>query len=196
MGSTTQISPPDAGATVTIVHTDAIGVVMADGITSLAGDHTKDAVAPSENDYCISLLIEYGNFKFYSGGDLDGSYSSSSYGYTYNDAESVAAEFVGAVDLYRANHHGSFHSSNQFFLDTLNPQVSTISCGLNSQYGHPAQEPLDRMLAKGDVYLATFCDMSRTYGPSIITNSDIIVNSFDGGDTFTMHGKTYVSGRR
>ena len=80
MGSTTQINPPDAGATVTIVHTDAIGVVMADGITPLGGDHTQDNPQPSENDYCLSILIQYGNFKFYSGGDLDGSYSSSAFG--------------------------------------------------------------------------------------------------------------------
>jgi hypothetical protein len=99
------------------------------------------------------------------------------------------------VDVYRANHHGSFHSSNQYFLDVLSPQVSTISCGLDSQYGHPAQEPLDRMLAKGDVYLANLCSRDRDYGASIITDSDIVLKSLDGGDSFLMHGKNYISGR-
>ena len=51
------------------------------------------------------------------------------------------------------------------------------------------------MLAKGDVYLANLCTLDRNYGASKITDSDIMLKSLDGGDSFLMHGKTYISGR-
>jgi beta-lactamase superfamily II metal-dependent hydrolase len=64
-------------------------------------------------------------------------YAESSFGYLYNDIESFVAPRVGEIDIYRANHHGSGHSSSQLFMDTLNPQLSLISCGVANSYGHP-----------------------------------------------------------
>jgi len=184
--STSQIRPPDTKAKVTVVTVDAIGAKSISGV-SLSGDHTKDSLPPSENDYSVGITVEFGDFKYATMGDLDGDYATSGFGYTYNDIESVAARRVGSVDIYRANHHGSGHSSNQLFVSTMKPTVSLISCGLDNSYGHPDQVVLDRLLQSGDVYLTSLCNPERNYGKSKILNGHIVVRSKDGS-TFTVSG--------
>jgi beta-lactamase superfamily II metal-dependent hydrolase len=191
LSSTTQIDPPDAGALVTIVQVDANGVMMADGITPLQGDHSTDAVPPSENDYSIALKIRYGTIDYATAGDSDGEYAISTFGYTYNNVEGVLAPLYGQVDILRANHHGSQHSTSQFYVDTLNPDASAISCG-NNTYGHPGQGVLDRLLGTGDVYLTNLCDATRNYGAAVIVNGDILIQSSDGVN-YTVNGTAYVA---
>ena len=191
VGSTAQIDlGPDV--TVKIVQADADGMVMADGVTSLKGDHTADALPPSENDYSIALKISFGKVDYATAGDTDGEYAESAYGYTYNDVERVIASRFGQVELLRANHHGSGHSTSQYYVDTLNPDVALISCGANS-YGHPAQTTLDRLLATGAVYQTNACETDRDYGATVIANGDLVVKSSDG-QTYTVNGVAYLAG--
>lgn len=190
LGSTSQIDL-GGGVIVQVVGVDAIGAVLADGVTPVGGNHTAEATPPSENDYSVGLRIRYGQFDYLTAGDTDGEYAVSSYGYTYNDIEKVIAPRIGQVDMLRANHHGSGHSSNAAYLATLDPTVSLISCGANS-YGHPDQATLDRLLATSDVYLTNLCDTTRNYGASVIVNGDIVVQSGDGL-TYTVNGRAYLA---
>lgn len=189
--STTQIDPPDANAIVEIVQVDADGVTLADGVTPLQGDHTNEATPPSENDYSIALKIRYGQIDYATAGDSDGEYNTSQFGYTYNDVETILAPRFGVVDVMRANHHGSSHSTSQTYVDALNPDASFISCGSNT-FGHPAQAVLDRLLLTGDVYLTNLCDTTRNYGTSVIVDGDIILRSTDGVN-YTINGAAYVA---
>lgn len=191
IGSTTQIDPPDAGAVVEIIHSDGANIVMADGVTSIQGDHSADAVPPSENDYSIALKIRYGQIDYATAGDSDGEYNTSSFGYTYNDVETLLADLYGPVDVLRANHHGSSHSSSQYYVDTLDPLTSFISCGDNT-FGHPAQAVLDRLLATSDVYITNLCDTTRNYGSAVLLDGDIILISTDGVN-YTVDGTSYVA---
>lgn len=191
LGSTTQIDPPDSGATVTIVQVDADDVMMSDGVTPLQGDHTGMSLPPSENDYSIGLKIRYGTIDYATAGDSDGEYATSQFDYTYNDVESVLAARFGQVDVMRANHHGSGHSSSQDYVDALNPAASAISCGDND-FGHPGQAVLDRLLGTGDVYLTNLCDETRDYGASVIVDGDIILRSSNGTD-YTINGNNYTA---
>jgi hypothetical protein len=144
-----QFNPPpsdvDAGSSVEVIITDAQGVVMIDGESPLDRDNrfwrdeNGTLLPPSENDYCIALVVRHGNFTYFTGGDLDGQYNVSRFGYSYNDVETPIAPRVGRVDVMQVNHHGSSHSTNQFFVDTLRPQASLISCGVENSHGHPAQ---------------------------------------------------------
>ena len=195
-----QLNPPDADSSVEVVITDAHGVVMIDGETKVSGDNrfwtdpeSGRVLPPSENDYCIGLVVKHGNFKYFTGGDLDGTFSTSGWGYTYNDCETPIAEKVGEVDVMQVNHHGSSHSTNQFFVDTLRPQVSLISCGQGNSHGHPAQIVLDRVLPVSDVYLHHICALERDYGDARFTVTDILITSEDGGLSFTVDGERYVS---
>jgi hypothetical protein len=191
VGSTTQIDPPDAGAVVEIVQADAQGIMMSDGITPLQGDHTGMSTPPSENDYSIGVKIRYGTIDYATSGDSDGEYATSQFGYTYNDVETDLADRFGQVDVMRANHHGSGHSSNQYYVDTLNPDVSAISCGNNS-FGHPAQAVLDRLNATGDVYVTNLCDTTRNYGAALLLDGDIILQSSNGLN-YTVNGTSYLA---
>lgn len=189
-GSSTQIDL-GGGVTVKIIESDAKDVMMADGTTPVSGNHTADINPPSENDYSITTKITFNKMDYVTGGDTDGEYATSSYGYTYNNIESFIAPKIGKVEIVRANHHGSGHSSNQTYIDTLNPEVSFISCGSNS-YGHPDQTVLDRLNATSKVYITEECDPNRLYNGAIIVNGDIVVKSSDG-IAYTVNGTAYTA---
>ena len=130
--------------------------------------------------------MQYGNFRYATFGDLDGQYDTSSYGYTYNDEETGVAPRVGEVDVYKVNHHGSEHSSNEFFVKTLSPQVSVISCGEDNSYGHPDQITLNKLLPISQVYLTEKGNPSASYENAIISNGDVDIHVAVGGKTFTV----------
>ena len=193
IGSTTQI---DLGAniTTTIVQVDADGVMQSDGVTPVAGDHTLESVPPSENDYSITIWINWDKFDFISGGDTDGEYATSSFGYTYNDVESnVAARIDQEVEVIWVNHHGSSHSTNQTFVDTLSPEVAIYSVGSTNTYGHPDQGVLDRLYLHGTKqYFTQIGDLDRDYYDSIIVDDNVVVQVTDGVN-YTVDGDAYVA---
>jgi competence protein ComEC len=69
------------------------------------------------------------------------------------DADVMAEEKVLSfmsepVDILQVAHHGSANNTNsEFFLRTLNPRISVISCGFDNIYGHPHKETLERLNA-------------------------------------------------
>jgi len=184
--STTQINPPDSGATVTIVAADAYGAKMLSG-ESVQGDHHHQSFPPSENDYSIGLVATFGSFTFATFGDLDGEYATSEYGYVYDDIEATVIKRVGEVDVYNVNHHGSNHSSSPAFLQKLKPTVSVISCGENNNYGHPGQDVMDRLwqVSKA-IYVTEKGNPDTRYGNAIITNNDICITASSSSDTYTV----------
>jgi beta-lactamase superfamily II metal-dependent hydrolase len=189
--STTQIAPPDPGAVVTIIQVDGDDVYMADGVTPIQGDHTGSSLPPSENDYSIALKIRYGQIDYATAGDADGVYNASQWGYTYNDVETPMADRFGPVDILRVNHHGSGNSTNQYYVDTLAPTVSLISCGPNS-FGHPKQEVVDRLTAANDVYITNYCASDVDYSGTVVVGGDIVILSTDGLN-YTVNGAAYVA---
>lgn len=58
-----------------------------------------------------------------------------------SDIHSLPAQ----VTLLKVAHHGSRYTTDQEFLDLVDPQIAIISCGKNNTYGHPHQEVLDRL---------------------------------------------------
>lgn len=80
--SSTQINPPDADTTVTIISADGIGCYSANG-TTIATNLVGTSYPPSENDYSIGILIQFGKFSYVTSGDLTGQYTIS-YDSSYN----------------------------------------------------------------------------------------------------------------
>lgn len=75
------------------------------------------------------------------------------------EAEMLGAGVVGgagAVDFYKAAHHGSRYSNTREFLLALSPLASVISCGEGNRYGHPSEEAVRNMEESGS---AVFCTM-------------------------------------
>ena len=104
----------------------------------------------SENDLSLGVLISYGQYQEWIGGDLSGETTSS-----YTDVETHAAALIGDVEVLRVNHHGSSHSSNATFVGNLDPEVSIISVGESKSHGHPDSDILLRLAATSDVYITT-----------------------------------------
>ena len=172
------------GVTFNIMALDGNGAII-------AGNFSGDSNPPSENDYSIGALLSYGNFDEWLGGDLDGQYEVNSFGYTYHDIELSVAPEVGDVDVYKANHHGSSHSSSATFVHQLDPEVSILSVGDGNTFGHPSQEIMDRLLATSTVYMTQRGDTSTNIGSAIVAGNIVIKTS--NGSTYTVNGTPYTA---
>lgn len=94
-----------------------------------------------ENSASVAVVVEYGDFDAWIGGDLTGEPAQG-----VTDVESEAAPFAGDVDVYTLNHHGSRTSSNQTFLSTLKPEVGINQNSVTNDHGHPNSEVVERLL--------------------------------------------------
>src|SRR5215207_4805596 len=173
-----------AGVTFNIVAANGNGALI-------AGNYSDDSNPPSENDYSIGAVLSYGNFDEWIGGDLSGHYEVGDFGYTYHDIELSAAPEVGDVDVYKANHHGSSHSSSATFINQIDPEVSIVTTGNGNNYGHPAQSTMDRLLATSTVYMTERGDTHTNIGSAIVAGNIVIKTS--NGSTYTVNGTPFLA---
>lgn len=125
----------------------ANGAVAAPGWAPVSVDLTPAAYSGKENAASIAFLIEYGDFRYLTAGDLTGGASLD--GFLTPDVESLLAEAAGKVDVVHANHHGSLSSSNSSFVEATAPDAVLIQAGEDNAYGHPHPEVLSRWRAIG-----------------------------------------------
>ncbi len=52
-------------------------------------------------------------------------------------------------DILKVGHHGSDSSTTEEFLNVVDPKIAVISCGEGNKYGHPHDEVVERLEAKG-----------------------------------------------
>lgn len=100
----------------------------------------SDPLDQLDNSASIGLLIQYGDFDLFIGGDLTGG------GYGTTDVESTVAQLVGDVDVVQLNHHGSATSNNATFLSTLKAEVGIVQAATTNTFGHPSVEVVDRFI--------------------------------------------------
>lgn len=91
------------------------------------------------NTYSIVLKLQFGNNKFLFTGDAQ----------TSNEQDMINKGLDLSADVLKVGHHGSHTSTSQAFLDKVNPKYAVISVGKGNDYGHPHQEVMQRLQAKG-----------------------------------------------
>ena len=96
-----------------------------------------------ENPLCLALKIAYGDFDYFTGGDLTGAQE---LGEPYwFDVETPVAKAVGEVDVLTLNHHGNRDATNANFLKALRPRVIVQQSWISD---HPGGEVLHRMISR------------------------------------------------
>ncbi len=117
----------------------------------------------------VTIVFEFGNVSYVTTGDAE------------RDAEHrMLAEWEENLsgDAYQAGHHGSNTSSTQSFLEAIGPEIAVISSALDSPYGHPHDDVLERFAAH-DI---------ETYWTGV--HGDIVMTT-DGSDLTVQPAETY-----
>ena len=155
--------------------------------TSLAKE-----LQPSENSFSAALLIRYGAFRYFTGGDLPGIPLDGSP--AWHDLETPVARAIGAVDVAVLDHHGWLDSTNPFFLKTLQPRVVVVPAWHAS---HPDHGVLRRLLssniyAPADLFATTFLEapravMSYLGQPFKSAEGHVVIRVEPGGQAYRVY---------
>ena len=119
-------------------------------------NETAVSLSPeSSNNISVVSQLIYGQREFLFTGDIE---KQTELKLTNNQSASGIES-----DVLKIAHHGSKSSTNQLFLEKVNPNIAVISVGNKNPYGHPHQEVLERLKTKrifrtdldGDVEILT-----------------------------------------
>jgi len=100
------------------------------------------------NDGSIVIRLIYGDVSFLLMGDAT-KYTENLISWSEND-ENLKS------DVLKLGHHGSKTSTNEFWLEKVEPYIAIISAGKNNRYGHPDQEVIDLLDKLGIKYFETY----------------------------------------
>lgn len=115
------------------------------GSTFNLGEATVTILAPNgtgyddANDYSVVVKVTYGNTSFLLTGDAEAA----------SESQMVSKGLDLSATVLKVGHHGSRSSTGDSFLDKVNPKFAVISVGQGNSYGHPTQEVMNRLQARG-----------------------------------------------
>ncbi|MBE7169159.1 MAG: hypothetical protein INR73_01120 [Williamsia sp.] len=145
---------------------------------------------PDENSLSNALLLSYGPFKYYTGGDNPGNifFGDSS----WRDTESLMAGVIGRVDVATMDHHGNRDAVNETLVKTMQPRVWIEQVWTAD---HPGHEVLIRVMSKlyagpRDLFATNMLEANRLVIGPLIDQSyksqqgHILVRVLPGGQSY------------
>lgn len=131
-----RLARPDAYPDFHIRNIASNGVLWT-GVRNDTEDHIpRNAVSTcgfDENPFSIALVLAYGRFRYYAGGDLPGVPDDAQPG--WRDMETPVSAVVGPVDVMLLDHHGNSDAVNGNMLRNLAPRVMVQENWLSAQPG-------------------------------------------------------------
>lgn len=146
---------------------------------------------PGENPLSLAILIDYGNFRYYTGGDCPGVVDLGAP--EWQDVETPVAKAVGEVDVAVMDHHGNRDAHNEFNVSTLRPRV-WIQQTWSSD--HPGHEVLRRVTSQylypgpRDLFATNILEANKNViGPALekaykSTEGHIVLRVMPGGEEY------------
>lgn len=89
------------------------------------------------NESSMVLALSIGEFDMLCTGDIEGEGE--------EDLIDILAEEGTTYEVLKVAHHGSKNSTAEEFLEYVQPQIAVISAGVDSVYGHPHDETIERL---------------------------------------------------
>jgi beta-lactamase superfamily II metal-dependent hydrolase len=112
---------------------------LADGVALEIVNPVQPLEFSDSNDNSIVARLTVGGVAFLFTGDCEVNCESS----ILNSGLTISSRVL------KVGHHGSRTSTSDSFLDRVAPQVAIISAGRDNTYGHPHQETVDKLVARG-----------------------------------------------
>ncbi len=146
---------------------------------------------PGENQLSLALRIDYGDFRYYTGGDCPGIADLGAP--KWNDVETPMSKPIGEVDVAVMDHHGNRDSHNEFNIKTLQPRIWVQQTWSSD---HPGHEVLRRITSTylypgpRDLFATNMLEANKNViGPSLNNayksmDGHIVVRVMPGGKTY------------
>ncbi len=196
-GSKTQIQlqkSPDAFPSFSVRNIAVNGSIW----TGFADDESFSLFQPGqyhgENPLSTCIKISYGNFDYFTGGDISGV---DGFGEgDINSVESHVAPVVGAVDIATLNHHGNRDSHNAYYVRTLRPRVWI---GQSWSSDHPGHDVLRRITTQNlypgdrDLFATDMLESNELVIGDMVQDvygsihGHVVVRVDRGGDTYHIY---------
>ena len=157
-------------------------------VRSIIVDGAPEGVTVDENSSSCVFRLEYGNFAYYMGGDIRGTYSSKKNNY-WIDVQTPVSKVIGTVDVAVADHHGYRDSMNDNLLKALN--TNAIILPVWDLY-HPHPNAMKRIITNGvtEVFPAGMTKenldklTSKGLADPIRPSGHIVVRVYEGGKKY------------
>lgn len=115
------------------------------GVRPVISADAPEGAALNENSSSCVFRLEYGDFAYYMGGDIGGTYSKKKNNY-WIDVQTPVSKVIGAVDVAVADHHGYRDSMNDNLLKALNANVVVLPVW---DLYHPHPNAMKRIIKNG-----------------------------------------------
>jgi beta-lactamase superfamily II metal-dependent hydrolase len=166
--------------------------------TRMPSDNSGKSLAsmPGENPLSCGILIKYGRFSFYTGGDVAGSQPEFMKAPEYIDVERLIAPAVGEVDVTTCNHHANRDAMSAYYLSVLKPRVIVQEVWSSD---HPGHESLLRLTSKNiwpaerDLFATNMLEANKLVIGELVDRSyksmqgHVVVRVFPPGDTYAVY---------